>query len=160
VDSRYFIPFLSKSFQSTHEQKIQPNFQSLLPIGSSILNLTFFPDSIYHHDGIAYDFYSINDLSVSRASDQWRQWPFPSDKHVEVSPFVASKIPFIDAIYIVTDPSLAERHDNVKKALLHQGISIESMQWIMKWNRTTCNSELSHSYVYQRLNLKDKQLGK
>jgi len=70
-----------------------------------------------------------------------------------------SKLPFVNAIYVMTDPSLTQRHDSLKKAFLHQGISIESIEWRMKWNFTTCNSNSSHLYVYQRLNLKNKSLG-
>jgi hypothetical protein len=58
----------------------------------------------------------------------------------------------------MSDPRFIERHAILKKALIQQGISIESIEWRMKWNQTTCNSDLSHSYVYQRLNLKDKPL--
>jgi hypothetical protein len=70
-----------------------------------------------------------------------------------------SKLSFVDKIYVITDPRLIERHNNVKKSFLRQSISIESIEWRMKWNYTTCNSNSSHSYVYQRLNLKDKPLG-
>ena len=70
-----------------------------------------------------------------------------------------SKLPFVNVIYVIARPNLTERHDNLKKALLRQGISIESIQWRMKWTHKTCNSNSSHSYVYERLNLKDKPLG-
>jgi len=131
-----------------------------------IINLTFSFGKIYHHDGIAYDYYSKNDLGQSKASYQWKIWPLPNEinqnhpiDHIQTSPFVMSKLPFVDVIYVITEPRLIERHKNVKKAFDRQGISIESIEWRMKWNYTTCNSNSSHSYVYQRLNLKDKPLG-
>jgi len=130
------------------------------------MNLNFSVDKIYHHDGIAYDYYSINDLGQSKAGYQWKIWPLSNEinqsssfTNIEISPFVISKIPFIDVIYVITDPRLKERHFNLKKVFDHQGISFESVKWRMKWNYTTCNSNLTHEYVYQRLNLKDKPLG-
>jgi hypothetical protein len=128
--------------------------------------LTFSTDRIYHHDGIAYDYYSKNDLGQSSAGSQWKIWPLPHEingsssiNYIETSPFVMSKLPFVDAIYVMTDPRLTERHLNLKKAFQNQGISIESIEWRMKWNFTTCNSQSNRAYVYQRLNLKDKPLG-
>jgi hypothetical protein len=119
--------------------------------------LNFSINEIYHHDGIAYDYYSKDDLGQSNAGYQWKNWSLPNEAY-ETSPFVISKLPFVNAIYVMSDPRFIERHAILKKALIQQGISIESIEWRMKWNQTTCNSDLSHSYVYQRLNLKDKPL--
>jgi len=130
------------------------------------MNLNFSLKSIYHHDGIAYDYYSKTDLGQSKASFQWKIWPLPNEinqnssiDHIEISPFVVSELPFVDIIYVITNQHLTERHANLKKAFHHQGISMNSIEWRMKWNHTNCNSNSSHSYVYQRLNLKDKPLG-
>jgi hypothetical protein len=132
----------------------------LLPI-----YLTFSIGKVYHHAGIAYDYYSKNDFKQLKPGRQWRIWPLPNEinqnssfNHTQISPFVISKLPFIDEIYVLTNPRLKERHINLKKAFNHQGISIESIKWRMKWNFTTCNSNSTNSYVYQRLNLKDKPL--
>jgi hypothetical protein len=125
------------------------------------MNLTYSFGRIYHHNGIAYDYYSKDDVGKSNAGHQWRIWPLPNEINqtfIETSPFVISKLPFVDAIYVMTGPRLSDRHANLKIALLQQGIPIESLNWRMKWNHTTCNSKSSHSYVYQRLNLKDKPL--
>ncbi|UJR20074.1 hypothetical protein I4U23_023206 [Adineta vaga] len=56
----------------------------------------------------------------------------------------------------MTSSRLIERQQHLKKVFHRQGISMESVHWRMKWNQTTYNS--SRSYVYQRLNLKDKPL--
>jgi len=140
--------------------------QSVLFQNPLLLNLTFIINRIYHHDGIAYDYYSQNDLGQSKASYQWKLWPIPHEINcdcsfdsIKISPFVVSKLPFVDVIYVITDRRLTQRHDNLKKALRHQGISNESIEWRMKWDKTACNSNLSLSYIYQRLNLKDKPLG-
>ena len=125
----------------------------------------FSKNTVYHYNGIAYDFYSIADLRQVQAACQWRIWPLPNEikrkssfNPVKTSPSIRSKLPFVDIIYVTTDRSLTERHANLRKAFRRQGISMKSMKWKMKWNFTTCNSNSSHSYVYQRLNLKDKPL--
>ena len=69
-----------------------------------------------------------------------------------------TKLPFVDAIYVMTDQRLTERHTNLIKALRNQGINNETLQWRLKWNYTTCNANETHDYVYERLNLKDKPL--
>jgi hypothetical protein len=144
---------------------LQDNFSNHLSVFTAdklISNLTFSVDQIYHHDGIAYDFYSKNDLGQSQAAQQWKIWPLPNEINqtdsVEISSCVMSKLPFVDAIYVMSDPRLTDRHANLKKALRQQGIPIESIEWRMEWNQTTCNSNTNHSHVYQRLNLKDKPL--
>jgi hypothetical protein len=115
---------------------------------------------------MGYDYYSKDDLGQSKADHQWRVWPLHNEinqnsalSDIEISPFVISKLPFIDFIYIISNPRFTERHINLKKAFNRQGISLESIKWRMKWNFTTCNSNSSHSYVYQRMNLNDKPLG-
>ncbi|CAF4079742.1 unnamed protein product, partial [Rotaria sp. Silwood2] len=150
-------------------KKICSNRSSAFPRSKLLLNLTFYSTQIYHHNAIAYDYYSKSDLGQARAGDQWKIWPLPLEKnrlqnntlpcHVEISPFVVSRLPFVDKVFVITNPRLTKRHDNLKKALVQQGISVESIEWRMKWNSTTCNSNSSHSYVYKQLNLKDKPLG-
>jgi hypothetical protein len=123
--------------------------------------LFFSITTTYHHNGIVYDYYSKDELGQLKAACQWKFWPLPYEVNqtsIETSPFVMSKLPFVDAIYVMSDPRLTERQTNLKTALLQQGIPIESIEWRMKWNQTTCNSNSSRSYVYQRLNLKDKPL--
>ncbi|CAF1058737.1 unnamed protein product [Adineta steineri] len=127
-----------------------------------------FIDPPYHQDGIAYDYYSKNDLKQLKTSYQWKIWPLPQEvdpfannssiTNNETSPFAMSKLLFIDVIYIMTNSRLTERHDHLKKVFHRQGISMESVKWRMKWNQTTCNSNSTHSYVYKQLNLKDKPL--
>jgi hypothetical protein len=141
------------------------NSSKVFPVDNILLDLTFSSNQTYHHNGIAYDYYSITDLRKSKASCQWKVWPLLNEQNrrssirdIETSPFVISKLPFVDVIYVITDRNLTHRHENLKKALLHQGISLNSIKWRMKWTHKTCNSNSSHSYVYQRLNLKEKPL--
>jgi hypothetical protein len=73
-------------------------------------NLTFVVDIIYHHDGIVYDYYSQNDLGRSKANYQWKIWLLPNELnqrssigYIETSPFIVSKLPFVNTIYVMTD---------------------------------------------------------
>jgi hypothetical protein len=140
----------------------------LLPMNNCSINLSISVTQIYHHDGIAYDYYSTTDVGLSKAADHWKVWPLPYEITpsynqsltipVELSTSVISKLPYVDAIYVTTHPTLIDRHENLKKVFNRHGVSVESLQWRMKWNRTTCNDKANHAYVYQRLNLKDEPL--
>lgn len=134
-----------------------------------LLNITFSVDRIYHHNGIAYDFYSKNDIGQSKAGNQWRVWTIP-DKEcllksnisvccINMSPLIESKLPFVNTIYVLTDMRSAERHANLKNAFHRQGITLKLIEWSMKWNRSRCISASSHRYICRRLNLKNKALG-
>ena len=141
-----------------------------LLLGNLSLHFTLSSNQIYHHKAIAYDYYSMSDIGQSKVGDQWRTWALPHEQvqlanntlvyNFEVSPSFLSNLPFVNTVYIITNPSFDERHNNLKKALQLQGIGLKSIEWRMKWNRTTCNSKSCHSYVYGRLNLKNVPLGK
>ena len=141
-------------------------YRSLLPFNIAIrVNPTTSSAQIFHHDGVAYDFYSKDDLNQSNAGIQWEIWPLPHETEPylplddpNISPSIVSNLSFVHSIYVLSDPRLVERHNNLRKAFHHQGLDFRSIDWRMKWNRTTCNSESYHSYVYQRLNLKDTSL--
>ena len=129
-----------------------------VPFNDMILfNLTISTSRIFHHDGVAYDFYSKDELNRSNASLQWKIWSLPI-KTNEISPTFVSNLSFVHSIYVLSDPRLTERHNNLRRAFHRQGIEYQSIDWRMKWNRTTCNSESNRLYVYQRLNLKNKTL--
>ena len=144
-------------------------FLALLLQNKSLSDFEFPIHRIYHHDGIAYDYYSQHDLGRSNAPTQWEFWPLSNDTYEandhssalaqELSPSVVSKLPFVDAIYLMTDPTLTQRHVHLRNALLRQGVSIDQIQWRFKWNKTTCNAPSNHEHVYQRFNLKEKPLG-
>jgi hypothetical protein len=148
-----------------HQQNNLSNISSISPFGKLLLNLTFSPNIIYHHNGIAYDYYSKDDLGQLNAGDQWKIWSLPHERNkssssdnISISPLLVSKLPFVDVIYVATDVRLTERHTNLKKAFHYQGMAIKSIEWRMKWNQTTCNSDSNRLYVYKRLNLKDQTL--
>ena len=161
ASTTYFIRFLRTPSRSINIRNNHANVILALSVPEPIINLTYSFNRTYHHNGIAYDYYSKDDVGQSNAGHQWKIWPLPNEINqtsIETSPFVMSKLPFVDAIYVMSDPRLSDRHPNLKIALLQQGIPIKSLKWMMKWNHTTCNSNSSHSYVYQRLNLKDEPI--
>lgn len=130
------------------------------------INLTLSIDRIFHHNGLAYDIYSKDDLMRSKTGDQWKIWPLPTETNmssssddINVSPAVTSNLSFVHSIYVLSDRRLTERHDNLKKAFDRQGIDIQSIVWRMRWNRRTCNSEANQLYVHRRLNLMYQSLG-
>ena len=119
---------------------------------------------------MAYDLYSRDEFLQMRAGRQWAIWSIDkenitvasqsSHRPIITSPLVVSEIPFVDRIYVVSDPSLKDRHRSLNKVFERQGISTELIDWRFKWDRNTCNSYQSHSILYQRLNLKDGPLSK
>ena len=161
VPSNYSL----RSFLTKNSFKFQTNYSVvplILPIPPLLTKVTFSTEKIYHHNGIAYDYYSKNDLGPLKTASQWSSWPLPKEvdqnsslRDSEISPFVISKLPYVHRIYAITDPRLIDRHANLKKAFYQQGILPELIDWRMKWNYQTCNSNANHSYVYQRLNLKN-----
>jgi hypothetical protein len=157
----YSIRILRTECRSIDIRNNHTNVILALPVPKPIINLTYSFGRTYHHNGIAYDYYSKDDVGKLNAGHQWKIWPLPNEINqtfIETSPFVISKLPFVDAIYVTSDPRLSDRQANIKIALLQQGIPIKSLKWKMKWNHMTCNSKSSRSYVYQRLNLKDEPL--
>jgi hypothetical protein len=163
--SFYFTSFLSMKFNSVNLRNKYNNTNLVWPVDPLLLNLTFSFNKVYHHNGVAYDYHSQNELGKTQAGHRWKVWPLPNEteqnsttNYIEISPFHTSKLPFIDVIYVISAPHLAERHASLKRAFHQQGVSMELLEWKMKWTFTTCSSDLSHSYIYQRLNLQDKPL--
>lgn len=142
------------------------NSTSSFAITDQLLNLKYTPNDIYHSGGVAYDYYSIPDLGKENANCLWKNWPLPHEinrnfslNKLQLSTNIPSKLPFVEQIYVLTDSSFIERHTNLRKALLRQGISTKYLNWRFKWNYTTCNSNSSFPFVRQQLNLKEPFLG-
>ena len=51
----------------------------LFPIDKIIMNRTFSIKQVYHHDGIAYDYYSQDDLGQPNTAYLWKIWPLPHE---------------------------------------------------------------------------------
>ena len=105
----YSIRVLQTKSRSIDIRNNHANVILALPVPKPIINLTYSFGRTYHHDGIAYDYYSKDDLGKSNAGHQWKIWPLPNEINqtfIETSPFVISKLPFVDAIYVMSDPRL------------------------------------------------------
>ncbi|CAF3413290.1 unnamed protein product [Rotaria socialis] len=162
---RWLIIISSKLCLTTHRHAYV-----ILPADRLISNLNFSFNHVYHYNGIAYDYYSKNELGQSKPGDQWKIWPLSAAKDqlqntssnidIEISPLIVSKLPFVDMIYVVTNSRLTERHASLKEVFKQQGISMKSIEWRMRWNLTTCESNSSFSLVSKRLNLNGKPLDK
>ncbi|CAM4967776.1 unnamed protein product [Rotaria socialis] len=102
----------------------------ILPANRLISNFNFSFNHVYHYNGIAYDYYSKNELGQSKPGDQWKIWPLPAAKDqlqntssnidIEISPLIVSKLPFVDMIYVVTNSRLTERHASLKEVFKQQ----------------------------------------
>jgi len=158
-----FLEFVSRELKlilnetnfTCQRHKFDVNSPSPFAIPNELLNLNFSPNAIYHRANVAYDYYSIADLGQTNANCLWKSWSLPHEINRNLSSNILSKLPFVEQIYVLTDSTLIERQTNLRKSLVRQGISIESLNWRLKWNYTTCNSNLSFPFVRQRLNLKE-----
>ncbi|CAF2114854.1 unnamed protein product [Rotaria magnacalcarata] len=136
---------------------------------NKLIPLNFSFNHVYHYNGIAYDYYSKNELGKSKPGNQWKIWPLPRAKDqlqnissnidIEISPLVVSELSLVDMIYVVTNSRLTERHASLKEVFNLQGISMISIEWRMRWNLTTWESNSSFYLVSKRLNLNGKPLG-
>ena len=130
--------------------------------------VSFTVGQIYHHHGVAYDFYSQLDLNQPQATNYWKQWSIPQDMNRDfqqnsvrmsfLSPAQLSKLSFVNQIYVISDIHLKDRHKNLRQAFQRQGLDFYSIQWRTNWTKKSCNDPQNHEHVYQRLNLIDKPL--
>jgi hypothetical protein len=139
----------------------------------------YFPRfSVVYTNGIAYDLYSIQELGQLRPGSQWLTFPLPDDNNTIESwmpkiysnktfpffqsPPTKSGLAYIDQIYVLSDPSLSDRIQNVKHMFVRQDIPIDSIKWwrMGQWNRNTCNSQENQEKVYRILNLRAGRIGK
>jgi hypothetical protein len=132
---------------------------------------------IIYTNGIAYDRYSIRELGQLGPSPQWLTFPLPDEiNKVESwmpkeysnrtfpfyqSPSTKSGLAYIDKIYVLSDPSLSDRIENVKRMLTRHNIPIDSIDWwrLGKWNRKTCNAEENQVEIHRILNLRNGSIG-
>ena len=168
-ESSHILSILIEPVRLINDPETAVAFHFSLFHNNTLLNISFSERAVYHQNGVAYDYYAQHDLRLLKASAQWESWPLSDETNEandhssalveKLSPSVVSKLPFVDAIYLMTDPTLTQRHVHLRNALLRQGVSIDQIQWRFKWNKTTCNAPSNHEHVYQRFNLKEKPLG-
>ena len=141
-------------------------------------SLYFPPYAVVYTNGIAYDIYSIRELGQQGVASQWLTFPLPNEiNNVEPwmpksysnktfpffqSPPTKSGLAYIDQIYVLSDPSLYDRIQNIQRMFVRHDIPIDSIDWwrMGKWNRTTCNAQANQAEVWRILNLEPGLIGK
>ena len=126
-------------------------------------------------DGVVYDFYSAAELGQQEPGPQWLTFPLPreinnvkawmpaqSSKAFPIRQSLKTKsgLSYVDKIYVISDPSLNDRIENIKRMFIRHSIPVESIHWRLgRWNRTTCTAKENQEEVYRTLNLQDGPLG-
>jgi hypothetical protein len=141
----------------------------------------FTSDAIYFLDGVAYDFYSIDELhSHSGVGLQWKTFSLPNEQlpaniipwtpydHVQkkttsirmsTSSETSTGLAFVDHIYITTTKNLLDRQANLERMFARYKIT--NYEWRMKWTQDTCyNTPENKEEVYRKINLRMKSIRK
>jgi hypothetical protein len=139
-------------------------------------NITFTSDTIYFLDGVAYDFYSIDELyNHSGPGLQWRTFPLPNESvPLNITPWMphhrartqttsdhsvtTTGLAFVDHIYITTATNLTDRQANLQRMFTQYQIT--NYEWRMKWKTDTCNTLENKEEVYRKTNMKAKHICK
>lgn len=136
-------------------------------------NVKFTSEDVYFLNGVAYDFYSLEEFNdSSRAGLKWKTFPLPNEQIPEsINPWTPDNLPasqtrldyaypssqsatglaFVDHIYIITTAKLTDRHANLRRML--ERYQIQNYEWRMKWNRENCSSPLLIKRLRKKLNL-------
>lgn len=132
-------------------------------------------DSVYFFNGVAYDFYSINELhNRTGVRLQWKTFPLPDEQlaslvppwtpyrevsiAVSLSPPTSTGLAFLEHIYIATAPDLKDRQANIERMFAQIGVT--SFEWRTKWSRESCNSPENEEEVRRKLNLRSQSISK
>ncbi|CAF1470969.1 unnamed protein product [Adineta steineri] len=76
------------------------------------------------------------------------------------SPVTNSSLAYVDKIYVISDPALRDRIDNIKRMFTKHKLPVNSINWRLgRWNRATCTAKSNQEEVYRTLNLQDGPLG-
>jgi hypothetical protein len=137
-------------------------------------------EQVYFLNGVAYDFYSINELDNSLGPGrQWKTFPLPNeqipaniipwtpDNHernritsvdISIPPATTTGLAFVDHIYITSTPNLTDRQANLEKMFTRY--QIINYEWRMKWAQDTCYASENKEEVYRKINLRTKTISK
>ncbi len=166
----YFCTYLYSAYVYTS----LPSFYILVNLSSLHRNIMFTSDKVYFLNGVAYDFYSIDELrSGSGPRLEWKTFPLPNEHlqdnitawtphyhrlqnetrsvYIPTSSVTTTGLAFVDHIYIVTHSRLTDRHSNLKKMLARY--QIKNYEWRMKWRYHTCKAQENREEVHRKLNL-------
>jgi hypothetical protein len=150
-----------------------PSYYIMVNLSSIHQNIMFTSDTAYFLNGVAYDYYSINEINDdSGPGSQWEIFPLPNEhlppditpwtphQHLQddirsadipVSSETTTGLAFVDHIYIVTSPTLTDRHDNLEKMLV--GYQITNYEWRKKWTYATCIALNNREEINRKMNL-------
>lgn len=136
---------------------------------------------MYFFNGVAYDFYSLNEIDSRSGIDlKWKTFPLPNeyfqtnivpwlpnDHHqqkekvsveIETQKGTTTGLAFVDKIYITSAPNLIDRHMNLKRMMTRYQITNYELR--MKWARDTCYSQENRQELLKKMNLRSKPMGK
>lgn len=155
-----------------HRLALLPNASPHL---TSIVGVDYRDNSVYYFNSTVYDFYSLNEKGLPSAGSQWQAFPLPSESHEAVKPWASayggsfpvftspstkSNLAFVDHIFIMSDPSLKDRHANINRMFTQHEVFLDAVHWKLKWNRESCNDEKNYAEVYGKMNLQENAIGK
>jgi hypothetical protein len=140
----------------------------------------FTSNKIYFLNGVAYDFYSIDELdNRSGPGLQWKTFPLPNEQipanipkwtprnyrgnevtsiYMSASTETTTGLAFVDHIYITSAPNLTDRQANLEK--MFSRYQITNYEWRLKWKRDTCNDPENKEEVNRKINLQLKSPSK
>jgi len=153
----------------------------IVNLSSTHQNIVFTIDKVYFLNGVAYDFYSIDELdNHSGPGLQWKTFPLPNEQiPANITPWTPSRnhlrnetapiymptlsttttgLAFVDHIYITSTPSLTDRQANLERIFVRYQIT--NYEWRMKWVRDTCYATENKEELYRKINLRAKPISK
>lgn len=141
--------------------------------------LEYSHETVYHTKGVAYDLYSIHEIAQANIGKQWLTFPLPQElnrndypppwqpptnftlKNSNIpmkSPATQTGLAYVEQIYVISDISFVDRHEQLKKTFRKHSIPIESIDWRWKWNRTTCSLKENEAERNKKLNTKNASM--
>lgn len=136
-------------------------------------NIVLTPEEIYFVNGVAYDFYSIDEIKEqARPGLQWRTFPLSHEdifanltiwtsyhrqrkKNMSIDIATHSEtdtgLSFVDHIYIAGSPNLTDRRATLTKMMTQYHMT--NFEWREKWSPSTCYSAKNREEIFRKLNL-------
>lgn len=151
----------------------------LVNLGTKYRNIMFTSKTIYFLDGVAYDYYSIDELdNRPEPGVQWKTFTLPNEQmpanltpwtpppkrgRKPIPPFgmpppssTTTGLAYVDHIYITTASHLTDRQANIDKMFARY--QIKNYEWRTKWEKNTCYNAENRQEVFKKLNLRSKSI--
>jgi hypothetical protein len=152
----------------------------VINLSSTHQNIIFTSNKVYFLNGVAYDFYSLDELNNhSGPSGQWKTFPLPNEQlpiniipwtpkyhlrnettsvYIPISLKTSTGLALVDHIYITSTPKLTDRQANLERMFTRYQIT--NYEWRMKWAQDTCYAPENQEEVSRKLNLRAKSIRK